>query len=104
MGAVGPGQHSDEHSLSICMKDGAGPYNLPLTREFVEICQSKNIPYQRDVYPYYGSDRQSFLSSGGNARVALIGPGVDSSHAYERTHRDALAASIEALSLYLMRP
>ncbi|MEJ7469441.1 aminopeptidase, partial [Staphylococcus warneri] len=27
MGALGDGQNSDEHTVSICAKDGSGPYH-----------------------------------------------------------------------------
>ena len=101
MGAVGPGQYSKERSVSICMKDGAGPYDLRINEKLIAICKKAKLPYQRDIYPYYGSDRQSFLAAGGDARVVLVGPGVDASHAYERTHRDAIAATIELLANYL---
>ncbi len=101
MGAVGPGQHSKEEAVSICMKDGAGPYDFGTIEQLINICEKGKIPYKRDIYPYYGSDRQSFLAAGGDARVVLVGPGVDASHAYERTHRDALGATIELLAEYL---
>jgi len=97
MGAVGPGQCSSERAVSICMKDGAGPYDLGMNERLVAMAERRKLPYRRDIYPYYGSDRQSFLAAGGDARVALLGPGVDASHAYERTHRDAVAATIELL-------
>jgi putative aminopeptidase FrvX len=35
-------------------------------------------------------------------RVALIGPGVDASHHYERTHRDALENSARLIAEYLL--
>jgi len=32
----------------------------------------------------------------------LMGPGVDASHSFERTHRDALEASTKLLLAYLL--
>ena len=40
--------------------------------------------------------------SRGSAAVALVGPGVDASHSYERTHRDALDHSAHLLARYLL--
>jgi len=34
-------------------------------------------------------------------QVALIGPGVDASHNYERTHMDALVATTQLVMTYL---
>jgi putative aminopeptidase FrvX len=34
--------------------------------------------------------------------VALIGPGVDASHNYERTHTDALVATTRWILAYLL--
>jgi putative aminopeptidase FrvX len=34
--------------------------------------------------------------------VALIGPGVDASHNYERTHLEALVATADWISAYLL--
>lgn len=36
-----------------------------------------------------------------DARAALIGPGVHASHGMERTHLDALRATLKAGGLYL---
>ena len=44
------------------------------------------------------------MRAGGDARVALIGPGIDASHAYERTHRDSLEATTKLLLAYLLTP
>jgi putative aminopeptidase FrvX len=35
-------------------------------------------------------------------RVALIGPGVDASHHYERTHREALENTARLIVEYLL--
>jgi putative aminopeptidase FrvX len=36
--------------------------------------------------------------------VGLIGPGVDASHAYERTHQDSLVATARLIVEYLVTP
>ena len=60
------------------------------------------IPYKVDIYPYYGSDGEAFWRAGGDVAVALIGPGVDASHNYERTHLDALIATTKWIMAYLL--
>jgi putative aminopeptidase FrvX len=55
-----------------------------------------------DIYPHYGSDGEAFWRAGGDAALALIGPGVDASHNYERTHIDALVATTQWLIAYLL--
>ncbi|MAT41298.1 MAG: peptidase M42 [Anaerolineaceae bacterium] len=102
MAAVGDGQTSDEFYASICVKDSGGPYHHGLSNRLRELADQYEIPYKVDIYPYYGSDGEAFWRAGGNVRVALIGPGVDASHNYERTHTDALVATTDWLLAYLM--
>ncbi len=98
---TGEHQNSDEYSVGICAKDSTGPYDIGFRRRLVSLCQAKGIPYRVDTYPRYGSDGSAFLRAGGDVRVGLIGPGVDASHAYERTHRDSLEATIRLIMAYL---
>ena len=60
------------------------------------------IDYRADIYPYYGSDGEAFWRAGGDVAVALIGPGVDASHNYERTHTEALVATTRWIVAFLM--
>ncbi len=101
---TGEHQNSDEYSVGIGVKDSSGPYDLDLTRRLVELCKQEEIPCKLDTYPNYGSDGSAFLRAGGDVRVALIGPGLDASHAYERTHRDSLEATTKLLLAYLLTP
>ncbi len=101
---TGEHQNSDEYSVGICVKDSSGPYDLGVRRKLVRLCEEHGIPYKLDTYPHYGSDGSAFLRAGGNVRVGLIGPGVDASHAYERTHRDSLEAAIRLAVQYLLDP
>ena len=55
-----------------------------------------------DIYPFYGSDAEAALRAGGDYRIGLLGPGVDASHSFERTHRDGLLASTQLLLAYLL--
>ncbi|HIP73933.1 MAG TPA: peptidase M42, partial [Anaerolineae bacterium] len=61
-----------------------------------------NLSYKTDIYPFYGSDGEAYWRAGGDVRVGLIGPGVDASHHYERTHRDALENSAQLIAAYLL--
>lgn len=102
MAAVGEGQASDEYSVGICAKDSGGPYHLGLRRRLERLAQTCGIPYRVDTYPYYGSDGEAAWRAGADLKVALIGPGVDASHAYERTHRASLEATAQLLVAYLL--
>ncbi|RMG92217.1 MAG: M42 family peptidase [Chloroflexi bacterium] len=102
MAVVAPKQESDEFSVTICAKDSAGPYHMGFRRELEELAKQHGIPYKTDIYPYYGSDGEAYWRAGGNVRVGLIGPGVDASHHYERTHRDALKHTAELIAAYLL--
>lgn len=90
MAVVGEGQNGSEHHASICVKDSSGPYSRQLSEKIRDLAERSNIDLRPDVYPFYGSDGSVYWSAGGRAQVALIGPGVDTSHGYERTHIDAL--------------
>lgn len=102
MAAPGDGQASDEHKVTICAKDSSGPYDKKMKEKFVMIAKENNIPYSIDIYPYYNSDASSTLIAGWNIRTALIGPGVDASHSFERTHLDAIKATIDLTIKYIL--
>jgi len=101
MAAAGPGQESDEFHATICLKDSGGPYHHGLSNKLRAIAEANDIPYKTDIYPYYGSDGEAFWRAGGDVAVALIGPGIDASHNYERTHIDSLVATTRWIMAYL---
>lgn len=101
MGAMGTDQQTDEHSVSICVKDASGPYHLGLRNQFVELCEAQEIPYQLDIYPHYGSDASAAMKAGADVRHGLCGAGIDASHAYERTHIDSVNATFDLVEAYL---
>jgi len=103
MAAVGEGQTSDEFHTSICVKDSGGPYHHGLSQRLRQLAEQEHIPYRVDIYPYYGSDGEAFWRAGGDIAVALIGPGVDASHNYERTHLDALIYTTQWIMAYLLQ-
>ncbi len=102
MAAVGEGQNSDEFSVGICAKDAGGPYDLELRRRLERLADDNFIRYKVDTYPNYGSDGEAALRAGADLKVALIGPGVDASHTYERTHRDSIEATTRLIVAYLL--
>jgi putative aminopeptidase FrvX len=102
MAAVGEGQNSDEFHATLCVKDSGGPYHHGLSQKMRQIAEDQGIDYKVDIYPYYGSDGEAYWRAGGDVAVALIGPGVDASHNYERTHLDALIATTQWIIAYLL--
>lgn len=102
MGAMGDGQATDEYSVSICVKDSSGPYHYDLRRQLAQLCMDNNIPYQLDIYPYYGSDASAAMSAGYDIKHGLFGAGIESSHAMERTHQDAISATERLIYAYVL--
>lgn len=102
MAAVGEGQTSDEFHATLCLKDSGGPYHHGLSERLRQLAEEFNIPYKVDIYPHYGSDGEAYWSAGGDVALALIGPGVDASHNYERTHQEALEATTKWVLAYLL--
>jgi putative aminopeptidase FrvX len=102
MAAVGEGQNSDEFHASLCVKDSGGPYHNGLSNRLRALAEKHAIPYKVDLYPHYGSDGEAWWRAGADAAVALIGPGVDASHNYERTHTEAIVATTRWVLAYLL--
>lgn len=104
MGAMGDDQQTDEYSVSICVKDASGPYHYGLRKHLVQLAQAHQIPYQLDIYPYYGSDASAAMRAGAEVKHALLGAGIESSHAYERTHLESIQATEALVKHYLFSP
>ena len=102
MACVGEGQNGDEAHCSICLKDSGGPYSKTLSDRLRTLAEFAGIDLKPDVYRSYSSDGTAYWRAGGVAQVALIGPGVDTSHGYERTHTDALRDTALLLAEYLL--
>ena len=84
------------------MKDSGGPYHYGLNQRLRALAEEYEIPYKKDIYPYYRSAGEAYWRAGGDVAVSLIGPGVDASHNYERTHMDALLATTRWIMAYLL--
>jgi putative aminopeptidase FrvX len=104
MAVVGKGQESDEFHATLCIKDSGGVYHEGLNHKLRSLAGQHNIPYKTDVYPFYGSDGEAFWRAGGDVALALIGPGIDASHNYERTHLESLVATTNWIVAYLLNP
>jgi putative aminopeptidase FrvX len=102
MACIGKGLQGDEFHCSLCVADSSGPYSRNLGDKLRGLASQRGIDLVADIYPYYGSDGSAYWRSGGRAEVALIGPGVDTSHGYERTHIDALRDTAEVIAAYLI--
>lgn len=102
MGAIGDGQAGDEFSVSICVKDGGGPYHFDMTNKLRRLASAHDIPFNMDIYVYYSSDGTAYWRAGGDAKVGLMGPGVDASHAYERTHTESIEHTAHLISRYML--
>lgn len=102
MGALGDGQSSDEYTVSICVKDSSGPYHYGLRKHLVNLAKANDIEYKVDIYPYYGSDASAAIRSGHDIIHGLIGPGIESSHAFERTHESSIRNTERLIYHYLL--
>ncbi|MTT32585.1 M20/M25/M40 family metallo-hydrolase [Terrilactibacillus sp. BCM23-1] len=102
MGALGDGQASDEYTVSICAKDSSGPYHYGLRKHFVELAKENDIDYKVDIYPYYGSDASAAISAGNDIIHGLIGAGIESSHAFERTHESSILNTEKLVYVYVL--
>lgn len=90
--------------MSICAKDSSGPYHYGLRKHLVQLAKEHQINYKVDIYPYYGSDASAAMRAGHDLVHGLIGPGIDSSHAFERTHKNAVENTEKLLYIYLCSP
>ena len=101
MGCVGNGLSCTETQVSICVKDGHGPYDYEMVERLLTLAKENGVDYAADVYPYYGSDVGAAWSAGADVKGGLIGPGVHASHGMERTHKKGLVATVSLISAYL---
>ena len=102
MACIGAGLRGDEFHCSVCVADSGGPYSRSLTDKLRGIADRRGIDLRSDVYPHYQSDGTAYWRAGGCGQVALVGPGVDTSHGYERTHQDALLDTASLIAEYLV--
>lgn len=101
MASSGEGQNSTEETVTICAKDTSGPYDFDLRKRLVELAKEDNIDYRIDIFNHYGSDASTAVKAGNMVSHGLIGPGVDASHAYERTHIKGVLNTLKLLQKYI---
>ena len=64
MGCIGDGLACKETQVSVCVKDGHGPYDYELVERLITLAKRNGIDYATDVYPFYGSDVGAAWSAG----------------------------------------
>ena len=98
---LGDEQNADEHSCALCARDDDGPYDAKMRRKLTALARENKIAFKTDVFNYYCSDGDALWKAGADVRCSLIGPGVDATHGYERTHLDSLVATAQMIVAYL---
>lgn len=101
MGCIGLDLSCSEYDVSICAKDGSGPYDYDITTKLIDLAKKNQLQYAVDIYPFYSSDVSAALRGGNNIKGALIGPGVHASHGMERTHIEAVENTLKLILAYL---
>lgn len=101
MGCIGLDLNCDETMVSICVKDGGGPYDYKMISNLEKIAKEKKLNYCLDVYPFYSSDGTAALRGGNDIKCALIGSGIAASHGMERTHKQGIDNSFNLILGYL---
>lgn len=101
MGCVGLDLTCTEEMVSICAKDGSGPYDYMMTTKLISLAKENNLNYAVDIYPFYSSDGSAALRGGNDIKCALIGAGIHASHGMERTHKHGLENTYKLIKLYV---
>ena len=101
IGLVAEDAHGDEKKVSIAARDNKTVYDLKIRKKLQETADLNNIKYTVGVYNRYGSDATASILQGADLRYACIGPNVDATHHYERTHVDGIVETIKLLIAYL---
>lgn len=101
MGCIGLDLNCTEEQVSICVKDGSGPYDYQMVSSLIDIAKKHHINYALDVYPFYSSDASAALRGGNDIKCALIGSGIAASHGMERTHINGLNNTFNLILGYL---
>lgn len=100
IGLVADDAHGDEKKVSIAARDNKTVYDLKIRKKLQEAADKNGINYTVGVYNRYGSDATASILQGADLRYACIGPSVDATHHYERTHVDGIVETIKLLIAY----
>ncbi len=101
MGCIGTDLECTEEQVSICAKDGSGPYDYEMTSKLIELAKENKLNYAVDIYPFYSSDASAALRGGADIKAALIGAGIHASHGMERTHIEGIINTIKLIEAYI---
>lgn len=102
IGCCGPRQFSGEKKVSIGVMDTAFVYHRAAVDGLIAAAERAGVAYALDMFlPFYGSDANAALRAGFDVRHGLLGPGVLSTHGYERTHAQSLVGTFELLRAYV---
>lgn len=100
---VGDQQTSTEFAVSIAAKDKKTPYDYDFISRLAETAETHQIPFNIDVFNHYSSDASQYIHRGGDVRFACVGPGINGTHHYERTHMKSIDATIQLLYQYCLK-
>lgn len=101
MGCIGTDLECTEEQVSICAKDGSGPYDYEMTSKLISLAKENQLNYAVDIYPFYSSDASAALRGGADIKAALIGSGIHASHGMERTHIEGIINTIKLIEAYI---
>lgn len=101
IGVVAEGCASSERAVTILSRDSVTPYDRRMVRQLRDLAERDGIPYRIDAYQNYASDATVCVRSGLDVRALCFGPGAEATHNYERTHADAVDATLRLLRAYL---
>lgn len=98
---TGPGQTTRDDAMTIAFRDRTGPFDLPIARHLVALARANGIAHVRDTFRSYRSDSAAAIDAGWDLRVGLACFSLDSSHGWERTHRDSLLELTKLICAYI---
>ena len=101
MGCIGEDLACSEYDVSICAKDGSGPYDYDLTSNSLNL--QVHISYNT-LLIFILITAVMFQPLYVVVKIlkgALIGPGVAASHGMERTHLQAVENTLKLLLAYI---
>lgn len=100
IGIVSNDSMSHEKKVSIAMKDFKTIYDVGINRKLIELAEKNNIKFAQDIFNRYGSDGSAAIIQRADVKIACIGPGIDASHHYERTHIQGILETIKLITVY----
>lgn len=100
-GVTGPGQATRDDAATIAFRDRTGPFDLPIARHMVQLCQTNGINHVRDTFRSYRSDSAAAIDAGWDLRAGLACFSLDSSHGWERTHIASLTELTRLIIAYI---